>query len=584
MRLRLSSSSSSSPAAAAAAAAWALLGFVALTGFVPTSVDAARSWTAVVSSSDRGIADSTKGGPPPGSAPEALEEGNPFVFVAEEEDDATDPPAPLPTAEPIMPTAEPSATDTSTPTLRPSKNPVKATLAPTGEPTIAPAAPTDEPTLKPSDEPTIGDTSAPTHAPSITIWGTVDEETDCSSRKPCGPCKKCDDDDECLFGLECHERDEDDDPVPGCLGDGGRAKRNRHCVVPEGMWGVWKYPTSSPTEVPTVSPTFHPTATPTLSPTSFPTDEPTLNPTTATPTRSPLDDAQFMIGNDRGDAKCGDDHHAKCGRCQGPCDRDKDCHDGLKCMDRGSRKRENDPVQGCAGVPVTRVNYCYLDPEDALDMGGWAAPTPTATPSATPSARPTISFEPTISSQPSHFPTAEPTRMPAKVSDSFKLRLYWGKGYMWQGESKPSTWRANKVGSRNIDITDKGGDSWVEYGGSIRPKGSFDRCWTKDGNDVVLEDCDGDVGNKMQQWVLDVGRTKMKYGGGTSRDELGDLAPFETRRPIEVLEEEEKFEIHPATDRGKCVTNHHQPRNGELLMIQDCIWPRSSDTSFWELD
>lgn len=48
--------------------------------------------------------------------------------------------------------------------------------------------------------------------------------------------------------------------------------------------------------------------------------------------------------------------------CEGDCDSDNDCLDGLKCFRRDRRGKDAD-VPGCTGRPLTDMDYCIKDPD-----------------------------------------------------------------------------------------------------------------------------------------------------------------------------------------------------------------------------
>ena len=119
-------------------------------------------------------------------------------------------------------------------------------------------------------------------------------------------------------------------------------------------------PSYAPKDLPTVGPSHLPSETPTLDPSSAPTKKPTLKPTksptvkpTPRPTPEPTGSSgtpwiQFVEGKDN--------FNYKLGLCQGDCDNDSQCEEGMYCHQRGA----NDPVPHCAGGESegSRTDYC----------------------------------------------------------------------------------------------------------------------------------------------------------------------------------------------------------------------------------
>ena len=172
------------------------------------------------------------------------------------------------------------------------------------------------------------------------------------------------------------------------------------------------------------------------------------------------------------------------GLCQGDCDSDDDCQDGLICFFRDP----DEPVPGCLGDDSSRSDYCIPDPNalpaasptldpnelpaefltitpdvqpaaspsvssfpfptsvaPTVNIGSSAsltttAPTlslgfsdyPSTVPSDFPSFVPTITPVPTNSEQPTGAPTGGPTAEPRQ---GVQLKLYWQEGYLWQDET-----------------------------------------------------------------------------------------------------------------------------------------------------
>lgn len=167
---------------------------------------------------------------------------------------------------------------------------------------------------------------------------------DCTTQE-CGKCMgDCDSDSQCQLGLRCFFRS-DSRAVPGCTGEGVRGKD--YCYDPTFVASSQRDP--SPTAPPPTPrpPTPRP---PTPRP---PTPRP---PTAPAPTMPKIQYATLKTVSNRSCEK------RQCKKCEGDCDDDKDCKNGLKCF---YRKRNNpwEPVPGCQGSGAKGRDYCY-DPND----------------------------------------------------------------------------------------------------------------------------------------------------------------------------------------------------------------------------
>ena len=154
--------------------------------------------------------------------------------------------------------------------------------------------------------------------------------------------------------------------------------------------------------------------------------------------------------------------------CSGDCDTDKDCAGDLVCHQRDPYEA----VPGCSGgeQATGKGDYCVRPSGGAggdkqlVMASSIISPTPSVSPSPTQlptissgptqlpsiSSAPSTSTAPTISLAPTFRPTPNPTPRPTpnptprptvNVSDPVRLRLYWEKGYRWQGvrpDTKPS--------------------------------------------------------------------------------------------------------------------------------------------------
>jgi len=177
-------------------------------------------------------------------------------------------------------------------------------------------------------------------------------------------------------------------------------------------------PFTDPTEVPTIGnsqtsssprPSQGPFHTPSLRisshhPTSSPLSEPTLVPLRPNGTVNFVGDGGAI--------------NALLDRCQGDCDSDNDCSEGLSCFQRTAM---DDPFPGCNGTMLDDLLYTdvcinLMDlPSASPTMSKMPSTSPTATPSGTPIAEPTWfpTRQPIV--QPSAAPAEKPSMVPTRV-------------------------------------------------------------------------------------------------------------------------------------------------------------------------
>ena len=94
------------------------------------------------------------------------------------------------------------------------------------------------------------------------------------------------------------------------------------------------------------------------------------------------------------------------GECEGDCDRDSDCGQGMYCFNRNSVR---EAVPGCLGGEndLTLVDYCTYSPP-------LTSPPVAVNPTNPPTRRPTPSV-PFPTNRPTKLPTKEPTKSPTKA-------------------------------------------------------------------------------------------------------------------------------------------------------------------------
>ena len=131
----------------------------------------------------------------------------------------------------------------------------------------------------------------------------------------------------------------------------------------------------------------------------------------------------------------------------------------------------------------------------------------------------------------------------------FLLKLYWERGYKWQGETTERKWCMEASGL-NVKIQECDNNErdqvWFEEKGQIKT-GDGSLCLTR-------------VRRKYVRLIRCTGSSSQKWGGFKSK------GPFEPR---------------PKGVKSKCLTQHHHPRAGETVFLQSCGKARKSDTSKW---
>lgn len=159
---------------------------------------------------------------------------------------------------------------------------------------------------------------------------------DCTEDEKCQECYgDCDNDDECLGKLKCHQRTDDENPwesVPGCYSLGKVAFD--YCYDPDSSSDqILAAPDSA--------------SRPTPAPVSVPNTTKEL----------------VTLSKD-----CTPE--SPCGQCFGDCGSDDECKGNLECFRRSENMGNSlSPVPGCSGAGVKNQDYCY-DPEDKIkDVG-----------------------------------------------------------------------------------------------------------------------------------------------------------------------------------------------------------------------
>ena len=251
------------------------------------------------------------------------------------------------------------------------------TFSPTTSPSNAPS--TSAPTITASPSVSSNPTDSPTEAlrpKKIKQYG----HTPPADKMPLQLCEgDCDVDSHCAPGLYCFQRTRFQ-AIPGCIGGETDKTPADYCVFDPNGPGYTIPPTGEPTNVPTTPlPTVPRTPTPIdqQSPTEAPAKvgptAATASPTgtvTESPSASPLTRGQISV--------YGWSPNKILLQCEGDCDIDEHCADGLICF---QREAPYVAVPGCDGGEQhsTLMDFC-IDPR----FLNTAAPTGSSAPSTTP--------------------------------------------------------------------------------------------------------------------------------------------------------------------------------------------------------
>lgn len=300
------------------------------------------------------------------------------------------------------------------------------------EPT-SPPVPTAAITPSPTASPTIQPTVAPVPTPAPTMGPYTKGEIKFLGWTPDKPildqCEgDCDKDEHCAPGLLCYNRQGQYDPVPGCDGAELDDSLSDFCFDPR------VYDTAAPTDGTTAPSAATPSPTGAPSKTSnSPTKDPSAAPNTPEPTYDPIQrlcqtnqkclqqglggyccPMQNGVFRDCCDATAPTDFPSAMPvtddvstpaeglpqvnfiawspppntmplkACEGDCDIDRDCGDGLECY---QRYEQNENVPGCSGGNLDDSLADYCAPIGSTTQP--TAPSPTEKPTADPSKAPT---------------------------------------------------------------------------------------------------------------------------------------------------------------------------------------------------
>jgi hypothetical protein len=213
-----------------------------------------------------------------------------------------------------------------------------------------------------SSKPIVNESPEPSLSGSNSIGIDASETSPTLFSKQLGQCEgDCDSDDDCAEGLYCFQRDGKSTFVPGCSGFDD--SRTDYCTG----------------------------KTAARNPPSFPRPLPIL----------------FVFEENPPDIS-----NLPLQHCQGDCDKDSDCADGLICYERPPHETS---IPGCSGISITRTDFCidpywnhHIPSDEPPILDATSSPTfsPTIIPRSGPSGR--VTFNPTSS------PTIIPSSVPSQ--------------------------------------------------------------------------------------------------------------------------------------------------------------------------
>lgn len=284
------------------------------------------------------------------------------------------------------------------------------------------------------------------------------------------------------------------------------------------------------------------------------------------------------------------------GMCEGDCDSDADCENGLYCFQRSG----TEAVPGCGGDTRAHSGKDFCTTRSSSGGGGGSSLVTKGDNGSPSSAFPLgkcqgdcdrdsdcagnlVCFQRSgTQSVPGCSGSGkrgtdycvEPGSTGGGVNggdsgSGFELKMYWEEGYFWQEETFERKWcmrcdssRPECAAGRGIYITDCARTTskfeLKSTGGGVYSIKLADSNLCLQGSRsggssrfITAENCDS--GDRRQQWNLTKGS------------------------------ENSRFQIRPVTSPGDCVTQSHHPREGEVLSLADCRIPEApgDDTSYW---
>lgn len=146
-----------------------------------------------------------------------------------------------------------------------------------------------------------------------------------------------------------------------------------------------------------------------------------------------------------------------------------------------------------------------------------------------------------------------------KPIGAFRIRLHWQQGYNWQGSRRERFWcmecRDSCRSGAAIQIDECSGadrQRFLAFGRTIRPSSNANLClavtgYSGTGRPVRLRDC---------------------RAGSADQD-------------FREVRRDGKFELIPASNGERCLSQHHHPKKNEVVFPEKCEKTRQFDTTYW---
>jgi len=151
----------------------------------------------------------------------------------------------------------------------------------------------------------------------------------------------------------------------------------------------------------------------------------------------------------------------------------------------------------------------------------------------------------------------------SNFENGFRLRLYWHEDYFWQERTHERWW-----------CMSCGQDGECKENENMYLR----KCNPKTSLDAIFKVIKQKKGHQLQVVGTDLCLQKR----GKSRQIL--LKPCRNtplQRFFGFKFEEEKFELRPSRFADKCLSNHHHPKDGELVYSENCSLAHKADTGYW---
>ena len=221
---------------------------------------------------------------------------------------------------------------------------------------------------------------------------------------------------------------------------------------------------------------------------------------------------------------------------------------------------------------------------------------PSVYPSALPSSPPTISTAPTFNptkrptNKPTPRPTPRPTNKPISLPSSFRLRLHWERGDLWQDDPR-EMWFCMACALCDVNEFDENCDvvNYCRDGMMLALTECRPNKWTSaakfsllPGHNGLFDYLEGDqiqvansnlclslVGSRVIKLeTCNASKIEQRFTGFSSGGNAIEIAPAKVSKKDGVVVE-------------KCLTQHHHPREGERIYSEVVKLARISDTNLW---